>query len=295
MTIEITAIRPVRPRASGLGSLRHTMPHLLKRASGGDIADLYAASKPNTFNPDPMARAVLSTGRQMAGQYKNPAFYALPGSTAKFQEGGPAEDLEDPDAAGPEEGGEPGPEQPNPQEQQRQIVIEAMLALEGRHPDPKQAIETFVAAFGEEALQELQDTLKGKGDPSAELDRPDSSGGPGLDNSGEGGLDDSGEAPPPENEDELAGAGGGLLEGPGSGQSDEIEAETPSGRPVLLSDGEYVIDAATVSALGDGSTSAGARRLDDMRKSIRKQAYGHDKQAKAMKNGGRSILVELGS
>ena len=93
--------------------------------------------------------------------------------------------------------------------------------------------------------------------------------------------------------DELAQAGGGLLHGRGTGQSDEIEGTTPSGRPVLLSDGEYVIDAPTVAALGDGSTKAGARRLDDMRKQIRKSAYGHDKQAKPMRKGGTMVVLRL--
>ena len=50
--------------------------------------------------------------------------------------------------------------------------------------------------------------------------------------------------------------------GPGSGRSDDI--------PAKLSDGEYVIDAESVALLGDGSGSAGARRLDDMRKNLRK-------------------------
>jgi hypothetical protein len=117
--------------------------------------------------------------------------------------------------------------------------------------------------------------------------------------SGEEGEEDEenegeGEEPEDNEAEDLAGAGGGLLSGPGSGQSDEIEGSTPSGRPVLLSDGEYVIDAPTVAALGDGSTNAGARRLDAMRKSIRKQAYGNDKQAKPMKNGGRTLTVEFG-
>ena len=39
--------------------------------------------------------------------------------------------------------------------------------------------------------------------------------------------------------------------------------------PAYLSDGEYVIDAETVSMLGDGSNKAGAEVLNDMRKSIR--------------------------
>ena len=51
--------------------------------------------------------------------------------------------------------------------------------------------------------------------------------------------------------------------GPGTGRSDDI--------PAMLSDGEYVIDAETVALLGDGSTKAGAKRLDDFRIEIRKQ------------------------
>ena len=38
-----------------------------------------------------------------------------------------------------------------------------------------------------------------------------------------------------------------------------------------LSDGEYVMDAETVALLGDGSTKAGAERLDAMREQLRKQ------------------------
>lgn len=52
------------------------------------------------------------------------------------------------------------------------------------------------------------------------------------------------------------------VSGPGDGRSDEI--------PAQLSDGEYVIDAETVALLGNGSTKAGAKRLDDFRVNIRK-------------------------
>lgn len=63
-------------------------------------------------------------------------------------------------------------------------------------------------------------------------------------------------------------AGGGLnqvamalAQGGGTGRSDSIDAK--------LSDGEYVMDAETVALLGDGSTKAGAARLDQMRAAIR--------------------------
>jgi hypothetical protein len=38
----------------------------------------------------------------------------------------------------------------------------------------------------------------------------------------------------------------------------------------MLSDGEYVIDADTVAALGDGSSKAGAQILDKFREEIRR-------------------------
>jgi len=52
-----------------------------------------------------------------------------------------------------------------------------------------------------------------------------------------------------------------FVRGGGTGRSDEIDAK--------LSDGEYVIDAETVAMLGDGSSKAGAKKLDEMRAAIR--------------------------
>lgn len=53
----------------------------------------------------------------------------------------------------------------------------------------------------------------------------------------------------------------GLLRSPTPGQADVI--------PVAAAGGEYIFDADTVSALGDGNTEAGAAKLDAMRKNIR--------------------------
>jgi len=60
----------------------------------------------------------------------------------------------------------------------------------------------------------------------------------------------------------VAAAKGRYVKGGGTGTSDNI--------PAVLSDGEYVIDAQTVSMLGDGSSDAGAAKLDKMRQEIRK-------------------------
>jgi hypothetical protein len=56
-------------------------------------------------------------------------------------------------------------------------------------------------------------------------------------------------------------AGAGPVAGAGDGREDLIDAK--------LSDGEYVFDAETVSLLGNGSTDAGAARLDQLRQRIR--------------------------
>ena len=53
----------------------------------------------------------------------------------------------------------------------------------------------------------------------------------------------------------------GYLNGYSGGQDDDINAK--------LSDGEYVIDASTVSDLGDGNNANGAKKLDQMRRNIR--------------------------
>jgi len=53
----------------------------------------------------------------------------------------------------------------------------------------------------------------------------------------------------------------GLLRGAQPGQADGV--------PINASHGEYVFDADTVAALGDGNTDAGAARLDEMRQNIR--------------------------
>ena len=55
---------------------------------------------------------------------------------------------------------------------------------------------------------------------------------------------------------------GSAVHGPGDGQSDDI--------PAMLADGEYVIDAETVAQIGNGSTKAGAKALDEFRQNIRK-------------------------
>lgn len=59
----------------------------------------------------------------------------------------------------------------------------------------------------------------------------------------------------------ITGETGHYVKGRGDGQSDDI--------PAMLADGEYVFDADTVAALGNGSSDAGAAVLDKMRQALR--------------------------
>lgn len=76
---------------------------------------------------------------------------------------------------------------------------------------------------------------------------------------------------PDPNGDHAWAEGGGVM-GSTDGQGDKV--------PALLSHGEYVIDAPTVAALGGGNNEAGARKLDLLRRRIRKDAYGSPEQPK---------------
>jgi len=79
-----------------------------------------------------------------------------------------------------------------------------------------------------------------------------------------------------------------LLQGPGDGVSDSIPAVIDGGmagggQPAKVARGEYILDARSVAALGNGSTDAGAERLDKMRKNIlrddRQAGVGKDSKA----------------
>lgn len=69
------------------------------------------------------------------------------------------------------------------------------------------------------------------------------------------------------------------LNGPGDGMTDSIPAQAGQ-QDVILSDGEYIIPADVVSGLGNGSSNAGARRLNQMVQELRQYRTGTTKQPK---------------
>lgn len=111
----------------------------------------------------------------------------------------------------------------------KKIISDAVAAIRGEIEDPRIPLGIFLRRFGQEALSDLIDEVQ--------------SGGMAVED--------------------------GAVSGVGDGVSDDVPASTPDGGDVALSDGEFVIPADVVSHLGNGSTDAGSRRLQDMMNRVR--------------------------
>lgn len=85
----------------------------------------------------------------------------------------------------------------------------------------------------------------------------------------------------------------GQVQGPGDGQSDEVAFRVDGGQVdgAMLSPDEYVLAADVVSAIGNGSSDAGAEKLDQFMKGVRQDAYGTTKQMQPFNNQGLTNLV----
>ena len=144
------------------------------------------------------------------------------------------------------EGGELEPEEQKAQK----IIRDAMDAIRGEGEDPESALNTYLAYYGKEALQDLYKRMSGEEEQGNE------------DQDGE-------EYNPPE----------GMIKGPGNGMDDMATARMAhGGQKVLLSNDEFIIPADVVSGLGDGSSEAGARKLYAMMDRVRKDRTGTTKQ-----------------
>lgn len=80
---------------------------------------------------------------------------------------------------------------------------------------------------------------------------------------------------------------GGMIRGPGGGVDDLISGSIDNRQKVLLSDGEFVVPARVVSALGDGSSEAGAKVLHGMLERVKQDA------AKRLKDNGEINLKKV--
>jgi hypothetical protein len=85
----------------------------------------------------------------------------------------------------------------------------------------------------------------------------------------------------------------GQVVGNGDGQSDEVPFCVDGGEVdmAMLSPDEYVLAADVVSYIGDGSSNAGAAKLDQFMEDVREQAHGSDKQINGFDERGLANLV----
>lgn len=125
---------------------------------------------------------------------------------------------------------------------EKDVVNEAVKAIKGESPNPEIALATFLTAYGEDALRDLVDKVQ-----SGEMD-------------------------------ETAARSEGQLRGPGDGMDDLIPATIEGEQDVLLSDGEFIVPADVVSGLGNGSSDAGARALEEMMSRVRTSRNGSSEQ-----------------
>ncbi len=129
-----------------------------------------------------------------------------------------------------------------PEMNEKDMVAEAIRAIKGESVSPEIALAKFLSAYGEDALRDLVDKVE----------------------SGE--MDDTIETEE------------GQISGPGDGMDDLIPANIEGDQDVLLSDGEFIVPADVVSGLGNGSSDAGARALEEMMDRVRSSRNGSTEQ-----------------
>ena len=88
----------------------------------------------------------------------------------------------------------------------------------------------------------------------------------------------------------------GKVDGEGDGMSDHVQFDVQGNNPdlAMLSRDEYVLPADVVAMIGNGSSNAGADKIDAFVKGIRQHSFGTSKQQKKIKaaHGGLASLME---
>jgi hypothetical protein len=120
-----------------------------------------------------------------------------------------------------------------PQQPNEQDVQALAAALTGQvaEQEAEQIINAFVQTYGPEAFQAIREMILSKGNPNTQTE--------------------------------------GMVSGPGGGMDDMVQGTIGTTDPVAVSPGEYIVPADVVSGLGDGSSDAGAAKLDELSGNVR--------------------------
>mgnify|MGYP003640345389 FL=1 len=124
-----------------------------------------------------------------------------------------------------------------------QLTEQAISAIRGDHPEPEIAVSRYVEEFGEEAFSNLRGLVIQENQMM-----------------------------------EMAETDNGLLRGSDGGRDDLRRGTIDGNQDVRIASGEYIFSADDVALAGDGNTEAGARRLDLVRRNLRKKATGTEKR-----------------
>jgi len=131
----------------------------------------------------------------------------------------------------------------------KELISSAIDVIQGEIQDPDQQkviLGQFIAEFGQEALQDLMQRVQAGDIPTGQQE------------------------------------GDGMVEGAGDGMADMIPASMEGDQDVLLSDGEFVVPADVVSGIGNGSSDAGADKLEGMMDRVRELRTGGKTQPPAI-------------
>ena len=131
----------------------------------------------------------------------------------------------------------------------KELISSAIDVIQGEIQDPDQQkviLGQFIAQFGQDALQDLVTRVQAGDIPTGQQE------------------------------------GDGMVEGAGDGMADMIPASMEGDQDVLLSDGEFVVPADVVSGIGNGSSDAGANKLETMMDRVRELRTGGKTQPPAI-------------
>tara|TARA_B100001248_G_scaffold59227_1_gene40511 strand:- start:13510 stop:14523 length:1014 start_codon:yes stop_codon:yes gene_type:complete len=136
-------------------------------------------------------------------------------------------------------------EQPNDKE----LISDAVEAIQGRSSNPELVLGRFMARYGEDALRDLVKRVQsGQFDMDSDVTE-------------------------------------GKVSGIGDGMDDMIPASLEGEQDVVLSDGEFIVPADVVSGLGNGSTDAGSKALYEMMDRVRTMRTGMTEQPDQVPKG----------
>jgi len=200
------------------------------------------------FGPPPTAQQITDYRDRVTNPYKMAGGGMIRSLERTFgpirlAAGGIASLMEDDDQS-PEDDDDEVPMRSPMGGNEKDVVVEAVRAIKGESARPEIALGAFLAQYGEQALRDLVDKVQ-----SGEMD-------------------------------DTVRRSEGKMRGAGDGMDDLIPATIEGEQDVLLSDGEFVVPADVVSGLGNGSSDAGARSLEDMMDRVRMAKNGRPEQPK---------------